>query len=91
MDSIMTERALIGPASGGESAGALGVSFFSLPGRMAAKALKAVMVASDALYDWRQRAYERKLLAAMGSRERADLGLSSASADRESAKPRWRG
>lgn len=47
------------------------------------------IVAAIAL--WRRRAYERRLLAQFGERERHDLALTPADVMTEVAKPFWRG
>ncbi len=40
---------------------------------------------------WRRRAYERRLLAQFGERERRDLALTLSDIRQEIAKPFWRG
>lgn len=59
----------------------------SLPMLRLAKPAQALGI----LRQWRRRAYERRLLAAFGDRERQDLALTPADILQEISKPIWRG
>lgn len=49
-----------------------------------------VCLAFDAQWEWRQRAYEHRMLSTMGSRERADIGLGRRDDSDESVSAFWR-
>lgn len=50
----------------------------------------AVCRAAEAVIAWQQRAYDRRLLAAMDERQRRDIGLARVDVWREVNKPFWR-
>lgn len=70
----------VAPATVLEDAGtALGAWLRALPGRLLV-----------ALFDWQQRAAQRRRLLQLDARMLADIGLSRADAEREAMKPFWR-
>lgn len=83
-----------GIPEGGASVAAVPVRSASLTSPsacIAAKSGKVVVHLFDMLWDWRQRRYERNLLAGMSARDLADLGLNRADVVTEVEKPFWRG
>lgn len=75
------------PARGSSAASRLGATFARL-----GRTLRAGMVRLlDLPWEWRRRRYERLLLASLGTRALADLGLSRADVAMEVEKPFWRG
>ena len=59
----------------------------SVPSRLNLPA--AIRRATDTVFVWRQRAYERRILAAMSGRLCKDLGLSNVDLWNEIRKPFW--
>jgi uncharacterized protein YjiS (DUF1127 family) len=65
---------------------------YSVAARLAIglRARAALTAASDTVYEWRQRARQRRLLAQLNDRLLSDIGLSRSEVEREAAKPFWR-
>ncbi len=63
---------------------------FALSGGIAGAALPAMERWLGLIWQWNERARQRRALAKLDNRPLSDIGLSRADADREACKPFWR-